>query len=137
VRGRSSRSRLRPSFIGLPGRHRTAWCTCPTLLEHAPGEEAVGNFKKGEEGRGQVLSIDVERSAFARHQAARGRSVQQFRREPREGKPSPGRSVGPTPGGGRFPWAADLEGYLARSEISRDRVEDPQPLSRKADSSTR
>jgi len=100
-----------------------------------PGEEAVRNFKKGEEVEAQVLSIDVERERISLgHQAARGRSVQQFRREPREGQAHlRDDQVGRRQGRCRFPRRRP-RGYLRASEISRDRVEDARTHLKEGDS---
>jgi small subunit ribosomal protein S1 len=51
-------------FIGLPG-GIDGLVHLSDLSWSTPGEEAVRNFKKGEEVEAQVLSIDVERERIS------------------------------------------------------------------------
>jgi small subunit ribosomal protein S1 len=81
-------------FIGLPG-NIDGLVHLSDLSWQAPGEEAVKNLKKGDEVETVVLSDRRRaRAHLARHQAARGRSLQQLHRRPRQGRDREGHREG-------------------------------------------
>src|SRR5437867_6135538 len=102
-----------------------------------PGEEAVRNFKKGEETEAQVLSIDVERERISR-------GIKQLEGDPfhnvvasqEKGKLISGTVKSVDAKGAVIAMGGDLEGYLRASEISRDRVEDARTHLKEGDSVT-
>jgi small subunit ribosomal protein S1 len=51
-------------FVGLRAASM-AWCTCPTCPGMRPGEEAVRNYRKGEDVDAVVLAIDSERERIS------------------------------------------------------------------------
>ena len=111
-------------FIGLPGGidglvHLSdlSWTTA--------GEEAVRNFKKGEEVEAQVLSIDVERERISLGiKQLEGDPFNNFLASNEKGKLVSGTVKSVDARGAVVSLGGDLEGYLRASEISRDRVED-------------
>src|SRR5216110_2361387 len=102
-----------------------------------PGEEAVRNFKKGEETEAQVLSIDVERERISL-------GIKQFEGDPfnnfvashEKGKLISGTVKSVDAKGAVIAMGGDLEGYLRASEIARDRVEDARTHLKEGDSVT-
>jgi len=103
-------------------------------VEHA-GEEAVRNFKKARKSKPGAVDRRRARENFARHQAARGRSVQQFSsRATRRARLISGTIKSVDARALSFPSGRDLEGYLRASEISRDRVEDARTHLKEGDS---
>ena len=111
-------------FIGLPG-GIDGLVHLSDLSWHSPGEEAVRNFKKGDEVEAMVLAIDTERERISL-------GIKQMEGDPfgnyavthEKGAIVKGivRSVDPK--GAVVDLGGDIEGYLRASEISRDRVED-------------
>ena len=102
------------------------------------GEEAVKNFKKGDEVEAVVLSIDVERERISL-------GIKQLEGDPftnfiagheknsvvhRHGE------VGRRQGRGDRDRAGRREGYLRASEFSRDRIEDLRKVLKEGDSVT-
>jgi small subunit ribosomal protein S1 len=111
-------------FIGLTG-NIDGLVHLSDLSWHTPGEEAVRNYKKGEEVEAVVLSIDVERERISL-------GVKQLEGDPfttfvaNHDKGSTVRGVVKSldAKGAMVSLGADVEGYLRASEVSRDRVED-------------
>src|SRR5438034_11056773 len=90
-----------------------------------PGEEAVRNFKKGEETEAQVLSIDVERERISLGiKQLEGDPFNNFVASHEKGKLITGTVKSVDAKGAVIAMGGDLEGYLRASEIARDRVED-------------
>jgi len=88
------------------------------------GEEAVKNFKKGEEAEAVVLSIDVERERISL-------GIKQLEGDPftnfiasREKNSLVSGTVKSVDAKGAVVDIGGVEGYLRASEFSRDRVED-------------
>jgi len=128
-------------FIGLPG-NIDGLVHLSDLSWTDSGEEAVRNYKKGDEVEAVVLAIDVERERISL-------GVKQLTGDPTGGASSSG-------GGGssRFEkgmvvtgivkavdakgatisLADDVEGYLRASDISRERVEDARSHMKEGDS---
>jgi len=102
-----------------------------------PGEEAVRNFKKGEEAEAQVLSIDVERERISLGiKQLEGDPFNNFVASHEKGKLISGTVKSVDAKGAVISLGGDLEGYLRASEISRDRVEDARNHLKEGDSVT-
>jgi small subunit ribosomal protein S1 len=111
-------------FIGLPG-GIDGLVHLSDLSWHVTGEEAVRNFKKGDEVEAVVLAIDTERERISLGiKQLEGDPFNNFVATHDKGAVLRGvvRSVDPK--GAVIELASDVEGYLRASEISRDRVED-------------
>ena len=111
-------------FIGLPG-GIDGLVHLSDLSWNVPGEEAVRNFRKGQEVEAVVLGIDLERERISL-------GIKQL-----EGDPLTSYATGHEKGsivkgtiktveakGATVQLDSDMEGYLRASEVSRDRVED-------------
>jgi len=111
-------------FIGLPG-GIDGLVHLSDLSWTQTGEEAVRNFKKGDEQEAVVLSIDVERERISL-------GVRQLEGDPftnfvalhDKGKVVSGTVKSIDAKGAVISLSDEVEGYLRASEISRDRVED-------------
>ena len=89
------------------------------------GEEAVKNFKKGEEAEAVVLSIDVERERISLGvKQLEGDPYSSFIATHDKGALVSGTVKSVDAKGAVVALAGDVEGYLRASEVSRDRVED-------------
>jgi small subunit ribosomal protein S1 len=126
-------------FIGLNG-NIDGLVHLSDLSWSEAGEEAVRNYKKGDEVEAVVLAIDVERERISL-------GIKQMQGDPTGGAGTP------STGGGRFEkgmvvtgtvksvdakgatigLADDVEGYLRASDISRDRVEDARSHMKEGD----
>jgi len=111
-------------FIGLPG-GIDGLVHLSDLSWSLPGEEAVRNFRKGQDVAAVVLGIDLERERISL-------GIKQL-----EGDPLTSYATGHEKGsivkgtiktveakGATVQLDSDMEGYLRASEVSRDRVED-------------
>nr|WP_238376498.1 30S ribosomal protein S1 [Thiobacillus denitrificans] len=111
-------------FIGLPG-GIDGLVHLSDLSWSVPGEEAVRNFRKGQDVEAVVLGIDLERERISL-------GIKQL-----EGDPLTSYATGHEKGsivkgtiktveakGATVKLDSDMEGYLRASEVSRDRVED-------------
>src|SRR6266850_1016446 len=110
-------------FVGLPG-GIDGLVHLSDLSWSTPGEEAVKNFKKGEELEAVVLSIDVERERISL-------GVKQLEGDPftnfiasHEKNSVVSGTVKSVDAKGAVVDIGGVEGYLRASEFSRDRVED-------------
>jgi small subunit ribosomal protein S1 len=123
-------------FIGLPG-GIDGLVHLSDLSWTTPGEEAVRNFKKGEEVEAQVLSIDVERERISLGiKQLEGDPFNNFVASHEKGKLVSGTVKSVDARGAVVSLGGDLEGYLRASEISRDRVEDARNHIKEGDSVT-
>ncbi|HET6756216.1 MAG TPA: 30S ribosomal protein S1 [Burkholderiales bacterium] len=111
-------------FIGLPG-GIDGLVHLSDLSWSQPGEEAVRNFKKGDEIEAVVLSIDVERERISL-------GIKQLDGDPftnyiaahEKNSIVTGTVKSLDAKGAVVTLDRDVEGYLRASELSRDRVED-------------
>ncbi|HMK13856.1 MAG TPA: 30S ribosomal protein S1 [Burkholderiales bacterium] len=111
-------------FIGLPG-GIDGLVHLSDLSWTQPGEQAVRNYKKGDEVEAMVLSIDVERERISL-------GIKQLDGDPftsyiaTHDKNSivTGKVKSIDAKGALIALDTDVEGYLRASEVSRDRVED-------------
>jgi small subunit ribosomal protein S1 len=102
-----------------------------------PGEEAVRNYKKGDEVEAVVLAIDVERERISL-------GVKQMDGDPFTNFVSSNDKNSIVEGtvksieakGAVIQLAGDIEGYLRASEVARDRVEDIRTHLKEGDSVT-
>ncbi len=111
-------------FVGLPG-GIDGLVHLSDLSWHATGEEAVRNFKKGDEVEAVVLAIDTERERISLGvKQLEGDPFNNFVATYDKGALVQGIVKAVDPKGAVIELSADVEGYLRASEISRDRVED-------------
>ena len=121
-------------FIGLPG-GIDGLVHLSDLSWSLPGEEAVRNYKKGEEVEAVVLSIDVERERISL-------GVKQLEGDPYSNYVASHEKNSIVTGivkaidakGAVVQLDGDMEGYLRASEVSRDRVEDIRTRLKEGDS---
>jgi small subunit ribosomal protein S1 len=111
-------------FIGLPG-GIDGLVHLSDLSWNLPGEEAVKNFKKGEEVEAVVLSIDVERERISLGvKQLEGDPYSNFVATHEKGALITGTVRSVDAKGAVVALGGEVEGYLRASEVSRDRVED-------------
>jgi small subunit ribosomal protein S1 len=111
-------------FIGLPG-NIDGLVHLSDLSWSVPGEEAVRNYKKGDETEAMVLSIDVERERISL-------GIKQLDGDPFTAYVASNDKNSIVKGtvksidakGAVIALEGDVEGYLRASEVARDRVED-------------
>jgi small subunit ribosomal protein S1 len=111
-------------FVGLPG-GIDGLVHLSDLSWSVPGEEAVRNYKKGDEVESVVVSVDVERERISL-------GIKQIEGDPftnyvaghDKGKVVNGVVKSIDAKGATIQLDTDIEGYLRSSEVSRDRVED-------------
>jgi len=109
-------------FVGLPG-NIDGLVHLSDLSWSETGEEAVRNFKKGDEVEAVVLAIDVERERISL-------GIKQLQGDPvtttklEKGAVVTGTVKSVDAKGATISLGDDVEGYLRASDISRDRVED-------------
>jgi small subunit ribosomal protein S1 len=111
-------------FIGLPG-NIDGLVHLSDLSWNVAGEEAVKNFKKGDELEAIVLAIDVERERISL-------GLKQMDDDPfnsyvalnDKGALVKGTVKSIDAKGATITLMGDIEGYLRASEVSRERVED-------------
>jgi small subunit ribosomal protein S1 len=111
-------------FIGLPG-GIDGLVHLSDLSWNMPGEEAVRNYKKGDEVEAMVLAIDSERERISL-------GIKQMEGDPftnyvathDKGDIVKGTVKSADAKGAVIALDSEVEGYLRASEVSRDRVED-------------
>jgi small subunit ribosomal protein S1 len=90
-----------------------------------PGEEAVKNFKKGEDVESVVLSIDVERERISLGvKQLEGDPFTNFIASHDKNSVVQGKVKSVDAKGAVVALTAEVEGYLRASEFSRDRIDD-------------
>jgi len=111
-------------FVGLPG-GIDGLVHLSDLSWSATGEEAVKNFKKGEEAEAVVLSIDVERERISLGiKQMEGDPFTNFIASHDKNSVVQGTVKSVDAKGAVVTLTDGIEGYLRASEFSRDRVED-------------
>ncbi len=123
-------------FVGLPG-NIDGLVHLSDLSWSLPGEEAVRNYKKGDEVEAVVLAIDVERERISL-------GVKQMDGDPFTNFVSSNDKNSIVQGtvksidakGAVIQLMGDVEGYLRASEVARDRVEDIRTHLKEGDSVT-
>ncbi|MES2564530.1 MAG: 30S ribosomal protein S1 [Pseudomonadota bacterium] len=123
-------------FIGLPG-GIDGLVHLSDLSWSLPGEEAVRNFKKGEETEAMVLSIDVERERISLGiKQLEGDPYNSYVASHEKNTIVTGTVKAIDAKGAVVELEGDMEGYLRASEVSRDRVEDIRTRLKEGDSVT-
>jgi small subunit ribosomal protein S1 len=111
-------------FIGLQG-GIDGLVHLSDLSWNQPGEEAVRNYKKGDEVEAVVLSIDVERERISLGiKQLEGDPFNSFVSVHDKNSIVKGTVKSIDAKGAVISLENDVEGYLRASEVSRDRVED-------------
>ncbi len=111
-------------FIGLQG-GIDGLVHLSDLSWSVPGEEAVRNYKKGDEVEAMVVSIDVERERISLGiKQLEGDPFTNFVASHDKGSMVEGVVKSIDPKGAVIQLDSDIEGYLRASELARDRVED-------------
>src|SRR3989441_1239336 len=111
-------------FVGLPG-GIDGLVHLSDLSWSAAGEEAVKNFKKGEEVEAVVLSIDVERERISLGvKQLEGDPFTNFIASHEKNSLVSGTVKSVDAKGAVIALEGDVEGYLRASEFSRERVDD-------------
>jgi small subunit ribosomal protein S1 len=111
-------------FIGLPG-GIDGLVHLSDLSWSAPGEEAVRNYKKGDEVEAVVLSIDVERERISLGiKQLEGDPFSNFVATHEKGAVVTGIVRAVDAKGATIDLGEGIEAYLRASEVARDRVED-------------
>jgi len=120
-------------FVGLPG-GIDGLVHLSDLSWSSAGEEAVKNFKKGEEVEAVVLSIDVERERISLGvKQLEGDPFTNFVASHEKNSVVTGTVKTIDAKGAVIAIGGDVEGYLRASEFSRDRVEDLRTLLKEGD----
>jgi small subunit ribosomal protein S1 len=107
------------------------------LSWNEPGEQAVRNYKKGQEVEAVVLAVDVDRERISL-------GIKQLDSDPftsfvavnDRGATVTGKVLTVDPRGAEIQLTSDVIGYLRASEISRDRVEDARNVLKEGDEVT-
>ncbi|TCV90525.1 30S ribosomal protein S1 [Sulfurirhabdus autotrophica] len=111
-------------FIGLPG-GIDGLVHLSDLSWNVAGEEAVRNYKKGDEVEAMVLAIDVERERISLGiKQMDGDPFTNFVSVHDKGSLIKGTVKSMDAKGAVISLDTDVDGYLRASEVSRDRVED-------------
>jgi small subunit ribosomal protein S1 len=120
-------------FVGLPG-GIDGLVHLSDLSWSAAGEEAVKNFKKGDEVEAVVLSIDVERERISLGvKQLEGDPFTNFIASHDKNSVVNGTVKSVDAKGAVVTISGDIEGYLRASEFSRDRVDDLSKLLKEGD----
>src|SRR5512135_14223 len=111
-------------FIGLPG-GIDGLVHLSDLSWSVPGEEAVRNFRKGQDVEAVVLGIDLERERISLGiKQLEGDPLTSYASGHEKGSIVKGTIKTVEAKGATVQLDSDMEGYLRASEVSRDRVED-------------
>ena len=120
-------------FVGLPG-GIDGLVHLSDLSWSLTGEEAVKNFKKGDEVETTVLSIDVERERISLGiKQLEGDPFTNFIAGHEKNTVVQGMVKSVDAKGAVISIAPDAEGYLRASEFSRDRIEDLRTVLKEGD----
>jgi small subunit ribosomal protein S1 len=111
-------------FIGLAG-GIDGLVHLSDLSWSLPGEEAVRNFRKGQDVEAVVLGIDLERERISLGiKQLEGDPLTSYATGHEKGSIVKGTIITVEAKGATVKLDSDMEGYLRASEVSRDRVED-------------
>ncbi|WP_239078228.1 MULTISPECIES: 30S ribosomal protein S1 [Deefgea] len=120
-------------FVGLAG-GIDGLVHLSDLSWHVAGEEAVRNFKKGDEVEAVVLSIDVEKERISLGiKQMEGDPFNNYVSTSDKGAIVKGTVKSLDAKGATIALADDVEGYLRSTEVSRDRVEDIRTVLKEGD----
>jgi small subunit ribosomal protein S1 len=107
------------------------------LSWHEPGEQAVRNYKKGQEVDAIVLGIDVERERISLGiKQLDGDPFANYTSVNDRGAVVTGKVKSVDPRGAEIQLTEDVTGYLRASELTRDRVEDARSILKEGDEVT-
>jgi small subunit ribosomal protein S1 len=121
-------------FIGLPG-GIDGLVHLSDLSWSLQGEEAVRNFKKGDEIEAMVLAIDVERERISLGiKQMEGDPFTNFIASNEKSTVLDGTVKSVDAKGAVIALGGDIEGYLRGSEFSRDRIDDLRTVLKEGDS---
>jgi small subunit ribosomal protein S1 len=124
-------------FIGLPG-GIDGLVHLSDLHWTLPGEEAVKQYRKGQEVEAAVMSIDVERERISLGiKQIDGDPFSNFIAMHDKGSVVSGTVKSADAKGAVIQLGDEVEGYLRASEVARDRVEDIRTHLKEGDRSTR
>jgi small subunit ribosomal protein S1 len=120
-------------FIGLPG-GIDGLVHLSDLSWNQPGEEAIRNFKKGDEVEAAVLSIDVEKERISL-------GIKQLESDPMAGSTSSFEKGALVKGtvksldakGAVIDLGGELEGFVRTSDVSRDKIDDIRSVLKEGD----
>jgi small subunit ribosomal protein S1 len=120
-------------FIGLPG-GIDGLVHLSDLSWNESGEDAVRNFKKGDEVEAVVLAIDTERERISLGiKQLAGDPFNNFVSSSDKGSIVKGTVKSLDAKGAVIALGDDVEGYLRSTEVSRDRVEDIRSVLKEGD----
>jgi len=123
-------------FIGLAG-NIDGLVHLSDLSWNMPGEEAVRNYKKGDETEAVVLAIDVERERISLGiKQLDGDPFSSYVTEHDKNSIVKGTVKSIDAKGAVISLEGEIEGYLRASEVARDRVEDIRAHLKEGDSVT-
>jgi small subunit ribosomal protein S1 len=121
-------------FIGLDG-GIDGLVHLSDISWNVPGEEAVRNYKKGDEIEAVVLSVDPERERISLGIKQMDKDpFSNFMAENTKGSIVKGTIMEVDPKGALIDLGDGIEGYLRASEISQDRIEDARSVLKEGDS---
>ncbi|HEX7328230.1 MAG TPA: 30S ribosomal protein S1 [Casimicrobiaceae bacterium] len=123
-------------FVGLPG-GIDGLVHLSDLSWAIPGEQAVRDYRKGQEVEAMVLAIDVERERISLGiKQLEGDPFTNFVTTHDKGSIVSGTVKSLDAKGAVITLAGEIEGYLRASEVSRDRVEDIRTRLKEGDAVT-
>jgi small subunit ribosomal protein S1 len=121
-------------FVGLDG-GIDGLIHLSDLSWNRPGEEAVRDFKKGDELEAVVLAIDPERERISLGiKQMEGDPFNNFVAEHGKGSVVTGTVMSVDAKGAVVKLTSEVEGYLRASELSRERIEDARSVLKEGDS---
>ncbi len=120
-------------FVGLEG-GIDGLIHLSDLSWNRPGEEAVRDFKKGDEVEATVLAIDPERERISLGiKQLEGDPFNNFVAEHGKGSVVKGTVTSVDAKGAMVKLSNEVEGYLRASELSRERIEDARSVLKEGD----
>ncbi len=121
-------------FVGLEG-GIDGLIHLSDLSWNLAGEDAVRNFKKGDEVQATVLAVDAERERISLGiKQLEGDPFSSYVSEHGKGSVVTGTVVGVEPKGAVIRLTDEVEGYLRASDLSRERIEDARAILNEGDS---
>jgi small subunit ribosomal protein S1 len=120
-------------FVGLDG-GIDGLIHLSDLSWNRPGEEAVRDFKKGDEIEAVVIAIDAERERISLGvKQLEGDPFTNYVSENGKGAVVKGTVTAVDAKGATIRLSSEVEGYLRASELSRDRIEDARSVLKEGD----
>jgi small subunit ribosomal protein S1 len=120
-------------FVGLEG-GIDGLIHLSDLSWNRPGEEAVRDFKKGDEVEAMILAVDPERERISLGlKQLEGDPFTSFVAAHGKGSIVKGKVTAVEAKGANVSLAPEIDGYLRSSEITRDRIEDARSVLKEGD----